>query len=99
MSFKRGNFGKFLISAAPSSLDGMHQPLPQAFPEYRVLRRPKGIREFRVESQSYFRSRNASGSCYSSLFDWGLVLVFPILGSVAWQMVCMFPVSTRKTLH
>ena len=99
MSFKRGNFGKFLTSATPSSLDGMHQPLPQAFPEYCVVKRPNGIHEFRVEAQSYFRSRNASASYYTGIFDWALVLIFPILGAVAWRMVCTLLVYIPMKLH
>jgi len=67
----------------------MHQPLPQAFPEYSVLKHPQGIREFRVETKSHFRSRNASVSYYAGLLDFALVLVFPILGAVIWQMVRM----------
>jgi len=99
MSFKRGNFGKFLTSATPSSsLDGMHQPLPQAFPEYCVVKHPNGIHEFRVEARSCSRSRNASASYYAGLFDWALlVLIFPILGAVAWRMVCTLPVRAHQT--
>jgi len=97
MSFKRGNFGKFLTSAVPPSLDGMYQPLPQAFPEYCVVKRPNGIHEFRVEAQSYFRSRNASASYYADLFDWAPVLIFPTLGAVAWQMVCTLLVYAHET--
>jgi len=97
MSFKRGNFGKFLTSATPSSLDGMHQPLPQAFPEYCVVKRPNGIHEFRVEAQSCFRSRNVSTSYFAGLFDWTLVLIFPILGVVAWRMVCTLLAYAYRT--
>ena len=75
----------------------MRQPLSQAFPEYCVLKRPQGIREFRVETKSYFRSRNASAPYYTGLFDFALVLIFPILGAVAWQMVCVFPVHTEDS--
>ena len=82
MSFKRGNFCKFNLILA-----GMHQPLPQAFPEYCVVKRPQGIREFRVETRGHFRSRNASASYFDGLFDYALALLFPILGAVAWQMV------------
>ena len=71
-------------------LDGMHQPLPQDFPEYCVVKHPQGVHEFRVDTQSYFRSRNASASYFAGLFDWTLMLIFPILGAVAWQMVCLF---------
>ena len=91
MSFERGKF-----AASPDYtviLDGMRQPLPQAFPEYCVVNRPQGVREFRVETKSYFRSRNASSPHYSGLFDYVFVLALPVLGAVAWQMVCAFPVN------
>ena len=97
MSFKRGNFGKFLTSAVPPSLDGMYQPLPQAFPGYCVVKRPNGIHEFRVEAQSYFRARNASASYYADPLDWAPVLIFPILGAVAWQMVCTLLAYAHET--
>jgi len=70
-------------------LDGMRQPLPQAFPEYCVLKHPQDVREFRVETKSHFRSRNASVSYYTGLLDFALALVFPALGAVVWQMVRM----------
>ena len=97
MSFKRGNLCQLLTSATPSSLDGMHQPLPQAFPEYCVVKGPSGTHEFRVGAQSYFRSQNAFVSYYASLFDWAPVLIFPILGAVAWQMVCTLLVYVHKS--
>jgi len=65
----------------------MHQPLPQAFPEYSVVKRPQGTHEFRVETKNHFRSRNTSGSHYAGPFDYAFVLIFPVLGAVAWQMV------------
>ena len=67
----------------------MHQPLPQTFPEYRVVKHPQGTHEFRVETKSYFRSRNASAPHHTDLFDYTLVSIFPILGAIAWQMVCI----------
>lgn len=85
MSFKRGNYFASLHHAI--ILDGMRQPLPQAFPEYCVVKRPQGIHEFRVETKSYFGSRNASVSYCARFFDCALVLIFPVLGAVAWQMV------------
>jgi hypothetical protein len=99
MSFKRGNLGKFLTSATPSSLelDGMCQPLPQAFPEYCVVKRPNGVHEFRVEAQSYFKLRNASVPYHAGLFDWALVLIFPVLGTVVWRMVCTLLVYAHET--
>lgn len=75
----------------------LHQPLPQAFPEYCVVKRPNGIHEFRVEAQSYFLSRNASAPYYAGLFDWALVLIFPILGAVVWRMVCPLLVYAHRT--
>lgn len=65
----------------------MHQPLPQVHPEYCIVKHPQGVHEFRVETKNYFQWRN--GSYYTGLIDYALVLVFPILGAVAWQMVCM----------
>lgn len=67
----------------------MRQPLPQVFPEYRIVKHPQGAREFRVETKSYFRSQNAPASYYTG-FDNVLMLIFPISGAVVWQMVCMF---------
>ena len=73
------------------NLDGMRQPLLEAYPEYCVVKHPQGAREFRVETKSYFQSRSASVSYYTGLSDYALVLIFPILGAVAWQMVCRAP--------
>ena len=76
-------------------LDRMHQPLAQAFPEYSVVKRPQGIYEFRVETKSCLRSRNASAPRCARLLDCALVLILPILGAVAWQVVCMPLVCPR----
>lgn len=76
----------------------LHQPLPQAFPEYCVVKRPSGIHEFKVEAQSYLLSRNASALHYAGLFDSALVLIFPILGAVAWRVVCTLLVYAHRTL-
>jgi len=93
MSFKRGNFTASFDLLHTTILDGMHQPLLQAFPEYCVVKHPHGIREFKVESKDCFRSRNASSLYYSGLLDWAVVLVFPILGAIVWQTVCVFLVN------
>jgi hypothetical protein len=69
-------------------LDGMQQPLPQEFPEYSVVKRPRGVHEFRVETKTHFLARNASASYFTGLCDWALVMIFPIL-AVAWQTVRM----------
>lgn len=73
------------------ALNGMRQPLPEAYPEYCVVKHPQGAREFRVETKSYFQSRSAPVSHCIGLFDYALVLIFPTLGAVAWQMVCRAP--------
>lgn len=93
MSVKRGNFAASPDLLHTIILDGMHQPLPQAFPEYCVVKHPQGIREFKVETRDYFRSRNASSPYYSGLLDCAVVLVFPIFGAVVWQTVCAFLVN------
>jgi hypothetical protein len=66
----------------------MHQPLPEAYPEYCVVKHAQGAREFRVETKSYFQSRRAPAPYYTGLVDYVLVLIVPTLGAVAWQMVC-----------
>ena len=71
----------------------MHQPLLQEFPEYCVLKHPHGIREFKVETTDYFRSRNSSSPYYSGLLDCAAVVIFPIFGAVVWQTVCVFLVN------
>jgi len=97
MRSKRGNFAASPDLRYAIILDGMHRPLPQTFPEYCVVNRPQGIREFRVETKSYFRSRNASSFYDAGLFDCALILVFPILGAVAWQKVCAFLANTANS--
>jgi len=93
MSFKRENFAASPDLLRTIILDGMHQPLLQAFPEYCVVKRPEGICEFKVENRDYFRSRNASSPYYSGLLDCAVMLVFPVLGAVVWQTVCVFLVN------
>ena len=67
----------------------MRQPLPQEFPEYSIVKHPQGAHEFKVEAKSYFQSRNILAPYYAVSFDYAIVLMFPVLGAVLWQMVCM----------
>lgn len=88
--FQTWEFRGIALTFTTIILDGMHQPLPQAFPEYCVVKHPQGIREFRVGTGGPFRSRNGSSSSYyTGLFDYALMSIFPILAGVAWQRVCM----------
>jgi len=64
----------------------MHQPLHQVFPEYCVVKHPQGSREFRVETNGYFQSRNTPKLNFTGFLDYVLVLIFPILGAAAWHM-------------
>jgi hypothetical protein len=72
-------------------VDGMHQPLPEVYPEYCVVEHAQGGREFRVESKGYFQSQRAPARNYTGLIDYVLALIVPTLGAVAWQMVCYTP--------
>ena len=67
----------------------MHQPLPQVFPEYCIVKHPQGAREFKVETKRYFQWRNAPGPYFAGLCGYALAWIFPVLGAVAWQMVCV----------
>jgi len=62
----------------------MRQPLPLVFPEYCIVKHPQGACEFRVETKFHFQSRIAP--YYTNIFDYVLLLSFPVLGAVVWQM-------------
>lgn len=88
-----------MASTTPPSSDGVHRPLSQTFPEYCVVKHLNGTHEFRVEAESYFRSRNAPTSYFTGPFEWGLVLILPTLGAAAWHTVCMLSGYVYGTLR